>query len=94
MCALTPRLADKLDGIELFDSVTVDPHKVLNVPYGVSALLLRDASALRTVSSYSDLIMQEDFAFGQVTPFTGTKEWTSLRAWAALLATAARASRP
>ncbi|MFE4800283.1 hypothetical protein ACFRFL_35975 [Streptomyces sp. NPDC056708] len=36
------------------------------------------------VSSYSDLIMQEDYAFGQVTPQLGTKEWTSLRAWAAL----------
>ncbi|SEK66158.1 pyridoxal phosphate-dependent decarboxylase family protein [Streptacidiphilus jiangxiensis] len=86
MCALTPRLTHLLDGIELFDSVTVDPHKVLNVPYGVSALLLRDPASLRLVSSYSDLIMQEDFAFGQVTPFIGTKEWTSLRAWAAMRA--------
>lgn len=86
MCALTPTAAHKLDGITLFDSVTVDPHKVLNVPYGISALLLRDPAALRLISSYSDLIMQEDFAFGQVTPFTGTKEWTSLRAWAAIRA--------
>ncbi|MFF4384564.1 pyridoxal phosphate-dependent decarboxylase family protein [Kitasatospora sp. NPDC001547] len=86
MCALTPRLNHLLDGIDQFDSVTVDPHKVLNVPYGASALLLRDPAALRLISSYSDLIMQEDFAFGQVTPFIGTKEWTSLRAWATLRA--------
>lgn len=84
MAAFTPRRRHLLDGIEDFDSVTVDPHKVLNVPYGTSALLVRDPAALRTVSSYSDLIMQEDYAFGQVTPQLGTKEWTSLRAWAAL----------
>lgn len=84
MAALTPRRRHLLDGIELFDSVTVDPHKVLNVPYGTSALLVRDPASLRAVSTYSDLIMQEDYAFGQVTPQLGTKEWTSLRAWAAL----------
>lgn len=86
MCALTPRLGHKLDGIALWDSVTVDAHKVLTIPYGMSALLVRRPEALRTVSSYSDLIMQEDFAFGQVTPFVGTKEWVSVRAWAMMRA--------
>lgn len=86
MCALTPRLAHKLDGIELWDSVTVDAHKVLAIPYGMSALLVQRPEVLRTVSSYSDLIMQEDFAFGQVTPFVGTKEWVSVRAWAMMRA--------
>ncbi|MGE7438475.1 pyridoxal-dependent decarboxylase [Kitasatospora sp. NPDC001175] len=56
MCALTPRLTHLLDGLELFDSVTVDPHKVLNVPYGISALLLprdgpRRTSTVQTPSS-------------------------------------------
>jgi L-2,4-diaminobutyrate decarboxylase len=84
MAAFTERRKHLLDGIDAFDSVTVDPHKVLNIPYAMSALLLRDPADLRMVSSYSDLIMQEDYAFGQVTPQLGTKEWASLRAWAAL----------
>jgi L-2,4-diaminobutyrate decarboxylase len=86
MAALTPRLAHRLDGITEFDSVTVDPHKVLDVPYSVSALLVRDPAALRSVSSFSDLIMQEDFALGQVTPFLGTRGWTSLSLWSLLRA--------
>ncbi|MEV5650512.1 pyridoxal-dependent decarboxylase [Nocardia sp. NPDC052254] len=68
-------------GIELFDSVTVDPHKVMAVPYGLSALLVRRPDSLRMVASHSDLIMQEDFAFGQATPFIGTKDWSSLKLW-------------
>lgn len=86
MCAFTPELAGKLDGIEDFDSVTVDQHKVMDIPYAMSALLVRDPAALRLVSSYSDLIMQEDFAFGQVTPFIGTKEWSSVKLWAMMRA--------
>ncbi len=77
-------LKDKLKGIELFDSITTDPHKVMNSPYTVSALLVRDPQKLRTVSSTSDLIMQEQFAFGQVTPFVGSKSWMSLKIWFAM----------
>ncbi|OKJ52622.1 pyridoxal phosphate-dependent decarboxylase family protein [Streptomyces sp. CB02261] len=86
MCAFAPELAHKLTGIENFDSVTVDPHKVMDIPYAMSALLVRDPASLRLVSSYSDLIMQEDFAFGQVTPFIGTKEWSSVKLWAMMRA--------
>lgn len=81
VCAFTPSLSDKISGIEEFDSVTVDPHKVMAIPYGLSALLVADPASLRTVSSYSDLIMQEEFAFGQVTPFVGSKGWLSLKLW-------------
>lgn len=86
MCAFTDELTGKLDGIADFDSITVDPHKVMDIPYAMSALLVREPAALRMVSSYSDLIMQEDYAFGQVTPFIGTKEWSSLKLWAMMLA--------
>ncbi len=81
LAAFSPVLRDKIDGIAEFDSITVDPHKIMAVPYGASAVLVRDPAAVRTISTYSDLIMQEDFAFGQVTPFLGTKEWTSLKLW-------------
>lgn len=81
VCAFTDRLRPLIAGIADFDSITVDPHKVMAVPYSLSALLVRDPEVLRTVSSYSDLIMQEDFAFGQVTPFVGSKPWLSLKLW-------------
>lgn len=77
----SPTTKHLVDGIELYDSITIDPHKVMAVPYAVSALLTREVGALRTISSHSDLIMQEDFAFGQVTPFVGSKPWSSLKLW-------------
>ncbi len=79
--ACDPQLSDLLAGIQDYDSITVDPHKVLCVPYSLSALLVRDPGALRSVASHSDLIMQEDFAFGQVTPFVGSRPWASLKLW-------------
>jgi L-2,4-diaminobutyrate decarboxylase len=81
LAACSEHLRDKIDGIAGFDSVTVDPHKVMAVPYSLSALLVRQPASLRAIASYSDLIMQEDFAFGQVTPFIGTKGWLSLKLW-------------
>ncbi|PUB24365.1 L-2,4-diaminobutyrate decarboxylase [Promicromonospora sp. AC04] len=77
----SPATKHLVDGIELYDSITVDPHKVMAVPYAVSAVLTREVGALRAISSHSDLIMQEDFAFGQVTPFVGSKPWSSLKLW-------------
>ncbi|MDQ1294060.1 MAG: L-2,4-diaminobutyrate decarboxylase [Actinomycetota bacterium] len=79
--ACSPLLSDLLAGIADYDSITVDPHKVLSVPYSISALLVRDPQTLRSISSHSDLIMQEDFAFGQVTPFVGSRPWASLKLW-------------
>jgi L-2,4-diaminobutyrate decarboxylase len=85
VCAFSDRLRHRIGGIELFDSVTVDPHKVMAIPYGLSALLVRRPEDMRLVSTYSDLIMQEDFAFGQVTPFIGSKGWLSLKLWMMML---------
>ncbi len=75
------KLKSKILGIELFDSISTDPHKVLAVPYTVSALLLKNPEALKKVTTTSDLIMKEDYAFGQVTPFIGSKSWMSLKVW-------------
>lgn len=66
-------LRHKLKGIERFDSITTDPHKVMNSPYTISSLLVKDPAKMRTISSTSDLIMQEQFAFGQITPFLGSR---------------------
>jgi L-2,4-diaminobutyrate decarboxylase len=74
-------LRHKLNGIEKFDSISTDPHKVMLVPYTVSALLVREPENLKKITSLSDLIMQEGFAFGQITPFLGSKSWMSLKLW-------------
>ena len=82
--AFSSKLKDKIRGINLFDSISTDPHKVLAIPYCISALLLKNPEKLKLVSSTSDLIMQEDFAYGQVTPFIGSKSWISLKLWFAM----------
>jgi aromatic-L-amino-acid decarboxylase len=45
--AMTDRGRKILDGIERADSVTLDPHKSLFLPYGTGALVVRDANELR-----------------------------------------------
>jgi aromatic-L-amino-acid/L-tryptophan decarboxylase len=45
--AWTERGRERLRGIELADSVTLDPHKSLFLPYGTGCLLVRDREALR-----------------------------------------------
>lgn len=51
------------------------------VPYTLSTLLVKDPQKMKTITSLSDLIMQEQYAFGQITPFLGSKEWKSLKLW-------------
>ena len=71
----------KLDGINLYDSISTDPHKVLMTPYAMSALLVKDSKKLETITSTSDLILKEPYEFGQITPFIGSKSWMSLKVW-------------
>ena len=79
--AFSEKLKSKIKGLELFDSISTDPHKVLMIPYTLSALLIKNPEKIKMIASTSDLIMQEPFAFGQVTPFIGSKSWISLKAW-------------
>ena len=44
---LTDRGRRALDGIERADTITLDPHKGLFLPYGTGCLLARDSDALR-----------------------------------------------
>jgi len=54
---LTERGKEALVGIDLADSVTLDPHKGLFLPYGVGSLLVRDGSALARAHSSSGAYM-------------------------------------
>ncbi|MFB6672117.1 pyridoxal phosphate-dependent decarboxylase family protein [Streptomyces sp. NPDC056390] len=82
---LTARGADRLAGIELADSVTLDPHKTLFMPFGTGALVVRDLAALHAAHDGTGSYLQ-DMGAGSV-PDSGhlgpelTHEIRGLRAW-------------
>lgn len=84
--ALRPRLA----GLERADSLTLDPHKGLFLPYGVGALLVRDGEALRSAhaatASYMPALAEGDDLYdpSQYGPdlsrgFPGLRVWLCLK---------------
>jgi len=75
------KLKKKLKGINLADSVTIDPHKVLFTPYNLSYVLVKDPKKFMLVSGVSDLITKENYSFGQITPFLGSRPFNSLKLW-------------
>lgn len=79
--AFSEKLKHKLYGISRYDSITMDAHKALMIPYGLSILLTKNQTDFKKIKSESDLIMKEEFAFGQITPFIGSKNATSLKLW-------------
>jgi aromatic-L-amino-acid decarboxylase len=62
--ALTERGKTALAGIELADTVVLDPHKTLFTPFGTGCLLARDVDALRRAhelhSDYIDGVIETD----------------------------------
>lgn len=51
--AMTERGGRALNGMERADSITLDPHKSLFLPYGTGCLLVRDGAKLRQAHSVS-----------------------------------------
>ncbi len=78
---LSESLRYKIKWIEKFDSVTWDPHKVFNIPYTLSMLLIKNPKNIKKVLTISDLIMNEWLALWQTTPFIWSKSWLSLKLW-------------
>ena len=84
--ALTERGRRLLAGIERADSIALDPHKGLFLPYGTGALLVRDVEALRKAHAVSaDYMppMQEHPDrpdFNQLSPEL-SRGWRGLRVW-------------
>lgn len=87
---LTGRGRAALRGIERADSVILDPHKTLFLPFGTGAVLVRDARTLRRAhSSHADYLpdmQQEDelVDFCEISPelsrdFRGLRVWLPLK---------------
>jgi aromatic-L-amino-acid decarboxylase len=83
---LTERGRLALDGIEAADSIVLDPHKGLFLPYGTGVLLVRDVAPLGAAHSGGGSYLQ-DLDGDQGLPDFGalgpelTREFRGLRVW-------------
>lgn len=89
--AMVPEFAPRYDGMERADSVTLDPHKWLSVPYECGAVLVRDRDVLaRTFAMDASYLRgsvaetPEEFDYYEFGPqmsrgFRALKLWTSLK---------------
>ena len=83
---LTREGREILRGISRSDSVVLDPHKGLFLPYGTGSLLVRDGDALRRAHALSaDYMptMQDDPAFLDFNLLSPelSRDWRGLRVW-------------
>jgi aromatic-L-amino-acid decarboxylase len=80
---------DLLQGIEECDSITLDPHKGLFLPYGIGALLVRDGGALlrahrKSASYVQDVAEQGALGFADLSPEL-SRDFRGLRLWLPLM---------
>jgi aromatic-L-amino-acid decarboxylase len=96
--ALTERGRRALGGIERADSITLDPHKGLFLPYGTGCLVVRDREALRRAHARQASYMPpmqtdaEHVDFCEIGPEL-SREARGLRVWLPLKLHGARAFR-
>ena len=87
---LDPEIAGRYRGMELADSVALDPHKWLQVPAGVGCLLVRDRAQLREAYSLVPPYLRDDsgdplgwyseYGIEQTRPFRALSVWAALAA--------------
>lgn len=83
---LVDALKEKFKGIERADSVVMDPHKTLFLPYGIGVLLVKDQNALAIAHQYSANYMQDaehedqEFSPAEFSPEL-TKHFRGMRMW-------------
>jgi aromatic-L-amino-acid decarboxylase len=83
---LTTRGRERMRGLARADSITLDPHKALFLPYGNGSLLVRDGAALRrahTTRAHYMPEMQDDpdlVDFCEYSPEL-SRGWRGLRVW-------------
>lgn len=83
---LVPELEKEFSGIEKADSISLDPHKSLFLPFGTGAVLIKDKRALYKAHQYTadylqDLVdNEEEVNPADVSPEL-TKHFRGLRLW-------------
>ena len=83
---LTERGRAAMRGIELADSIILDPHKTLFQPYGTGAVIVRDASTFRRAfSAHAEILpamqVDEDLVdFCEISPEL-SRDFRGLRVW-------------
>jgi aromatic-L-amino-acid decarboxylase len=84
---LTERGRAKFRGIDVADSITLDPHKGMFLPYGTGCLLVRDGKALRQAHSVEEADYLQDLATeGESLNFSDysaelSRDFRGLRVW-------------
>jgi aromatic-L-amino-acid/L-tryptophan decarboxylase len=83
---LTDRGRDRLRGIERADSLVLDPHKSLFLPFGTGCLLVRDGQLLAAAHDGGDAPYLQDLEAGALPDFAAygpelTREFRGLRLW-------------
>lgn len=87
---LTKQGKEKLKGIELSDSVVMDPHKGLFIPYGIGAVIVKNKSNLSNSLQYLANYMQdtvrsnEELSPADMSPEL-TRHFRGLRLWLPLM---------
>ena len=83
---LVDSVKQKLQGIEMSDSLVVDPHKSLFIPYGLGAVLIKEKSVLPKYKfgSYFQDLIHEDLDPVRTSPeltrhFRGPRMWIPLK---------------
>jgi glutamate/tyrosine decarboxylase-like PLP-dependent enzyme len=91
---LCPEGHQCLAGMELADSIVMDPHKGLGLPYGTGAVLIRDRTLLAKSNAYYADYMQDakqpdhteeqefspaDYSLELTRPFRGPRMWFPLK---------------
>jgi aromatic-L-amino-acid/L-tryptophan decarboxylase len=83
---LVDKIKDKFKGIEMADSLVVDPHKGLFLPYGIGAVLVKDQEAVMLSHHYMASYMQDTFDENHVNSPMDlspelTKHFRGMRMW-------------
>ena len=87
---MSEEVKSKFQGIERADSITIDPHKGLFLPYGLGAVLIKDVEALKKSHLYQANYMQDavgieeepspaDLSPELTKPFRGLRMWLPLK---------------